>query len=94
MKHCQCLICRKGLRITITQILEAERCWLGEIGIRVLGRLDWATPEFTRSVLREMVDLGLVIMMLDHPKAQRHPIPIYLLSRLTLPAESRKRGVS
>ena len=91
-KHCECPICRRGLRITIEQVFEAERCWLGAIGIYCLGRLTWVTPEFFRDVLHEMRDLGILIEMLDHPKQQRHPIPIYMLARLTVPAASRKRG--
>ncbi len=92
--NCDCPICRRGLRLAIEQIFVAERAWLGAIGIRILGKIDWVTPEFLRSVLREMTDLGILIMMLDHPKAQRNPIPIYMLARLTVPAEARKRGVS
>jgi hypothetical protein len=91
--NCTCPICRKGVRVTVEQVFEAERQWLGPIGIRILGRMDWCDPSFLRSVLAEMADLGILIVMKDRPLQQLHPIPIYLLARLTVPVELRKRGV-
>ncbi len=90
--NCDCPICRRGLRLAIEQIFVAERAWLGAIGIKILGKLDWVSPQFLCSVLGEMQRLGILIVMLDHPKQQRKPIPIYMLARLTVPAEARKRG--
>jgi hypothetical protein len=89
--NCTCPICRKGVRVTVEQVFEAERQWLGPIGIRILGRMYWCDPSFLRSVLAEMADLGILIVMKDRPLQQRNPIPLYLLARLTVPAP-RKRG--
>lgn len=91
---CTCPICRRGLRLMIEQTLLTHRRWMGEIGIRIHGRLDWAPLDFIREVLDEMCQLGILIRQLDHPKQQRNPISLYLLARITLPTPARKRGVS
>jgi hypothetical protein len=90
--NCTCLLCRKGVRITVTQVFEAERRWLGPISIRALGRMAWVERDFLEAVLAEMVQLGTLILMLDHPKAQRKPTAVYLLTRLTVPTRSRMGG--
>jgi hypothetical protein len=84
-QNCLCPMCRRGVRVAIEHTFEVERRWLGEIGLRVFGRFDWCTPALLRWVLWEMRDLGILIEMRDHPMAQRDPIPMYMLARLTLP---------
>ena len=91
-QNCLCSMCRRGVRLAIEQTFLAERIWLGEIGLRFFGRMDWCTPALLRYVLSEMRDLGILIEMRDYPWTQREPISMYMLARLTVPAECRKRG--
>lgn len=70
----------------IERTFLAEQRWMGEIGLRIHGRLEWAPSEFLRSVLTEMRDQGILIEQRDHPRQQRNPISIYYLTRLTMPA--------
>jgi hypothetical protein len=90
--NCLCPLSRRDVREAIERTFEVERRWLGEIGLRVLGGIDWCTPALLRWVLLDMRQQGLLIELRDHPGAQRDPISMYLLSRLTLSRRCEKRG--
>lgn len=76
----------------IQETLRRERCWLGEIGLLILGKMTWVPRGVLREILEEMCHFGLLIKMLDRPKQQRDPIAIYILPPKRFPAKARKRG--
>lgn len=90
--NCLCPVCRRGVRLAVERTFEVERRWLGKVGVRFFGVLDWVTPALLDIVLAEMCERGILIEMLDHPGQQRRPISMYMLARLTVPVEFRKRG--
>ena len=83
--NCLCPMCRRDVRLAIERTFEVERRWLGEIGLRVVGRMEWVTPALLRWVIYDMRQQGLLIELRDHPAQQANPISMYLLARLTLP---------
>lgn len=89
---CACPMCRRGVRLLIEETFLRERCWLGRIGIAIIGRLCWVPGKLLAEVIDEMCDLGILIEMVDRPKEQKNPIPMYILARLTVPVKARKRG--
>jgi hypothetical protein len=75
---CKCSLCRRSIRLRIEQAFTREPRWMGEMTIRFHARLSWVPVRLYRSILAEMVLLGLVLKSSD----PADEFPRYLLSRL------------
>ena len=85
---CACRVCRRTIRDDIATMFRARRRFMGFWTVRFHAHLGWVPVGDYRTIFQEMIALGLLTEIRD-PEAE---YPVYILSRITLPANLRKRG--